>query len=56
VLIGTSTAPIFWTAKAMKIQSSQLLSHKATCSPWPTPAAIKRRAASSMRAATSRKL
>ena len=56
VLIGTSTAPIFWTAKAMKIQSSQLLSHRATCSPCPTPAAIRRRAASSIRAATSRKV
>jgi hypothetical protein len=40
----------------MKIQSSQLLSHRATCSPWPTPAAIRRRAASSMRDATSAKV
>ena len=53
VLIGTSTAPIFWTAKAMKIHSSLLLSHRATCSPGLTPAAIRRRAASSIRAATS---
>ena len=55
VFAGTRIAPIRATAKRRWIHSGELLSHRQTLSPGPTPSAMSPFAASSTRRAISAK-